>query len=144
MKQDDLPQEFKFKAVKKLEVNLQFILFLISKGFKVVGNKEEFLSIYVLSNKTYGYSIEEETIKVFLKDFNEDDFNSFDIPEINVNEYCSGNELSNDNLEFINNRDLINDTIEILSKVDPSKLNLSNISEIISFRNLAKNMESYS
>lgn len=128
-----LPKEFKFKALEDCKANMRFILFLVSQGFETVGEKDEFISKYVLSGIVYSYVIEDNTIKILLKDTNEEDFENDDTTEICISDFNIGTVLSDEESSLADNKLLINKTIKTLSQINPAALTAAEVSEIEMF-----------
>ena len=118
MKDLTLPKEFKFKQSDNPEKNIKFILKLKEEGFKIVFDTEHFILKYVLSNNIFGYVIEDNYIKVLLKNIDEDTYNSYEVSEFNIDNMSVDLELKEEYKMFLDQSTLINDTISKLSKLN--------------------------
>lgn len=122
MKDLTLPKEFKFKQSDNPEKNLKFILELKEKGFKIVFDMEHFILKYVLSDNIFGYVIEDNYIKVLLKNFDEDTYNSLEVSEFDLDNISVDLELTEEEKGFLDFSILINDTIGKLSKLNTKEI----------------------
>ncbi len=118
----NLPKEFKFKQSNNPEKNLKFILELKEKGFKIVFDMEHFILKYVLSDNIFGYVIEDNYIKVLLKNFDEDTYNSLEVSEFELDNISVDLELTEEEKGFLDFSILINDTIGKLSKLNTKEI----------------------
>ena len=122
MKDLTLPKEFKFKQSDNPEKNIKFILKLKEEGFKIVFDMEHFILKYVLSNNIFGYVIEDNYIKVLLKNIDEDTYNSYEVSEFNIDNMSVDLELKEEYKMFLDQSTLINDTISKLSKLNNKEI----------------------
>tara|TARA_E500000081_G_C6136232_1_gene356906 strand:+ start:1876 stop:2292 length:417 start_codon:yes stop_codon:yes gene_type:complete len=122
MKDLTLPKEFKFKQSDNPEKNIKFILKLKEEGFKIVFDTEHFILKYVLSNNIFGYVIEDNYIKVLLKNIDEDTYNSYEVSEFNIDNMSVDLELKEEYKMFLDQSTLINDTISKLSKLNNKEI----------------------
>lgn len=122
MKDLTLPKEFKFKQSDNPEKNIKFILKLKEEGFKIVFDTEHFILKYVLSNNIFGYVIEDNYIKVLLKNIDEDTYNSYEVSEFNIDNMSVDLELTEEYKMLLNQSTLINDTISKLLKLNKKEI----------------------
>lgn len=125
---NNLPKEFKFKQSDNPETNLKFILKLKEQGFKIIFDMEHFILKYVLSDNIFGYVIEDNYIKVLLKNFDEDTYNSLEVSELNPDNISVDLELTEEEEErFLDFSILINDTISKLSKLNTKEVSIDKL-----------------
>lgn len=115
----NLPKEFKFKKSNNPHNNIKFILKIHEEGFNTSLKIEDFISKYAFTDKVFAYLVEDNYLKILLKNFDEKVYDSYDIPEIVIDDL--GLELSEENKDILNSY-LINDTISKLSKLNVKKL----------------------
>lgn len=124
---NNLPKEFKFKQSDNPETNLKFILKLKEQGFKIIFDMEHFILKYVLSDNIFGYVIEDNYIKVLLKNFDEDTYNSLEVSELNLANISLDLELTEEEERFLDFSILINDTISKLSKLNTKEVSIDKL-----------------
>lgn len=116
----NLPKEFKFKKSNNPKNNIKFILKIHEEGFNTSLKIEDFILKYAFSDQVFAYIIEDNYLKILLKNFDEEVYNSCDIPEIIVDNLDV--ELNEENKNILNSSFLINDTISKLSKLNVKEL----------------------
>jgi hypothetical protein len=138
-----LPEEFKFKALDDLKANVKFILALVSQGFQLPTDRDEFLSRYVLSGDVYAYVIEDRVISVLMRNFNESAYECDDTPEVLISDFDVDFEIPQESLNLVNSKTLIDDTIKTLSRVNPSKISTKDANDIECFRLSLNHMQKH-
>lgn len=116
----NLPKEFKFKKSNNPQNNIKFILKIHEEGFNISLKVEDFISKYAFSDQVFAYLVEDNYLKILLKNFDEKVYNSYDIPEIIIDDFEV--ELNEENENILNSSILINDTISKLSKLNLKEL----------------------
>lgn len=146
-----LPKVFKFRASDNVRHNATFILFLEAQGFKIVGDKHEFISNFVLSGDIYGYAIEDNEIKILMRNCNEECYKADPLEEISINYYMPEEELGNDSIKslfpepqyvdmLISKKEVIDRAVKALLQIDLNQLSENSANEINLFRLQAEKM----
>ena len=140
-----LPDVFKFKALDDLKANVQFILALVSQGFQLPIDRDEFLSRCVLSGDVYAYVIEDRVIRVLMRALNESAYECDDTPEVLISDFDFDVDfkIPQEALNLVNSKTLIDDTINTLSRVNPSKISTKDANDIECFRLSLKRMQKH-
>ena len=119
--------KFKFKPTANILDTVKFIQVLVSRGYETVGTQEDFITRYVMSGDVYGYAIEDNRIVIFLNVGNENDYNVYDIPEVNPLGFIADISIDNSIQDAIENRKRIATAIKALHKLSADKLTKNQI-----------------
>jgi len=138
MKTNTLPKEFKFKEDDKPRNTVKFILFLITQGFETIGDKEEFITDYVLPDQFDAYAVENNKIVLH---GTSSDFEKDPAQEVFIRDFILEQEITPSVSNAIDNKEIIDRTVKGLLGINPSKLSNSEVNEIESFRLQVKSME---